>query len=57
VAESGAGDIGGEVPVNLALVGVDGCLPGVEFGVEGVEGVMRRSRHWRVRAASSIFVG
>jgi hypothetical protein len=37
VAEFGAGVAGGEVPLDLALVGVGGCLPGGEFGVEDVE--------------------
>jgi hypothetical protein len=34
VAESGAGVVGGEVPVDLTLGGVGGLLPGGEFGVE-----------------------
>ncbi|WP_327556844.1 hypothetical protein [Actinophytocola sp.] len=29
--------MGGEVPLDLALVGVDGGLPGGEFGVEDVD--------------------
>jgi len=37
VAEFDAGILGGELPVDLALVGVGGCLPGSEFGVEDVE--------------------
>ncbi len=37
MAESGAGVVGGEVPVDLTLGGVGGVLPGGEFGVEGVE--------------------
>ncbi|MBB5801087.1 hypothetical protein F4560_000855 [Saccharothrix ecbatanensis] len=37
MAESGAGVVGGELPVDSALVGVGGVLPGGEFGVEGVE--------------------
>ena len=37
MAEFGACVVGGEVPVNLALVGVGGLLPGGEFGVEDVE--------------------
>jgi hypothetical protein len=37
VAESGAGVVGGEVPVDLTLVGVGGLLPGGEFDVEYVE--------------------
>ncbi len=39
MAEFGAGVVGGEVPGDLALVGVDSALPGVEFGVQDVEGV------------------
>jgi hypothetical protein len=34
VAESGAGVVGGEVPVDLTLSGVGGLLPGGEFGIE-----------------------
>jgi hypothetical protein len=37
VAEFDAGVGGGELPVDLAVVGVDGVLPGGEFGVEGVD--------------------
>ena len=37
VAESGAGVVGGEVPVDLPLVVVRGVLPGCQFGVEGVD--------------------
>jgi hypothetical protein len=37
VSEFGAGVAGGEVPVDLSLVGVDGVLPGGEFGVENVQ--------------------
>jgi hypothetical protein len=37
VAEFDAGVGGGELPLDLALVGVGGVLPGGEFGVEGVE--------------------
>ena len=37
MAEFDAGVGGGELPVDLALVGVGGVLPGGEFGVEGVE--------------------
>jgi hypothetical protein len=37
VAEFGAGVVGGELPVDLALVGVGGVLPGGEFGVEDLE--------------------
>jgi hypothetical protein len=37
MAEFDAWVIGGEVPTRLALLGVDGALPGCEFGVEGVE--------------------
>jgi hypothetical protein len=37
VSEFGAGITGGEVPVDLALIGVDGVLPGGEFGVEDVK--------------------
>jgi hypothetical protein len=37
VAEFDACVVGGELPADLALVGVDGVLPGGEFGVEGVE--------------------
>jgi hypothetical protein len=37
VSESGSGVAGGEVPVDLALVGVGAGLPGIEFGVEDVE--------------------
>ena len=37
VVELGAGVVGGELPVDSALVGVGGVLPGGEFGVEGVE--------------------
>ena len=54
MAEFHAGVCRGELPLDLALVGVGGVLPGDEFGVEGVEAVMRRSRHWRVRTDSSI---
>jgi hypothetical protein len=36
VAESGVSVVG-EVPVDLALAGVGGGLPGGEFGVERVE--------------------
>jgi hypothetical protein len=35
--ESGAGVVGGELPVDSTLVGVGGVLPGGEFGVGGVE--------------------
>ena len=35
--EPDAGVGGGELPLDLALVGVGGVLPGGEFGVEGVE--------------------
>jgi len=37
VAELDPGVVGGELPVDLALVGVRGVLPGGEFGVEDVE--------------------
>ena len=37
MAEFGSGVGGGELPVDLAVVGVGGVLPGGEFGVEGVE--------------------
>jgi len=37
VAESGAGVAGGEVPVDLPLVGVGGLLPGGQLSVEDVE--------------------
>jgi hypothetical protein len=37
VAEFDACVVGGELPADLALFGVDGVLPGGEFGVEGVE--------------------
>ena len=37
MAQSGAGVVGGEVPVDLALIGVGGVPPGGEFGVEDVE--------------------
>jgi hypothetical protein len=37
VAELDAGVGGGELPVDLALVGVGGALPGGEFGIEGVD--------------------
>jgi hypothetical protein len=37
VAEFDAGVGGGELPVDLALLGVGGQLPGGEFGVEGVD--------------------
>ena len=37
MAESGASVVGGEVPVDLALVGVGRVLAGGEFGVEDVE--------------------
>src|SRR3954447_2204463 len=36
VSEFDAGVAGGEVPVDLSLVGVGGGLPGGEFGVEDV---------------------
>ena len=37
MAEFDAGVGGGELPLDLALVGVGGVLPGGEFGVEGVD--------------------
>jgi hypothetical protein len=37
VSEFDAGVAGGEVPVDLSLVGVGGGLPGGEFGVEDVQ--------------------
>ena len=37
MAEFDAGVSGGELPVDLALVGVGGVLPGGEFGVEDVK--------------------
>ena len=37
MAEFDAGVGGGELPVDLALLGVCGLLPGGEFGVEGVD--------------------
>ncbi len=37
MAEFDAGVGCGELPVDLALIGVGGCLPGSEFGVEDVE--------------------
>ena len=37
VAEFDPGVVGGELPVDLALVGVGGVLPGCEFGVEEFE--------------------
>ena len=37
MAESGAGVGGGEVPVDLALVGVGLVLPGGEFGVQDLQ--------------------
>ena len=37
MAELDPGVGGGELPLDLALVGVGGVLPGGEFGVEGVE--------------------
>jgi hypothetical protein len=37
MAEFDACVIGGELPAHLAPLGVDGVLPGCEFGVEGVE--------------------
>ncbi|UJW30883.1 hypothetical protein L3Q67_20155 [Saccharothrix sp. AJ9571] len=37
MAEFDACVVGGELPADLALLGVDGVLPGGEFGVEGVD--------------------
>lgn len=37
MAEFDACVVGGELPADVALFGVDGMLPGGEFGVEGVE--------------------
>ena len=37
MAELDPGIGGGELPLDLALVGVGGVLPGGEFGVEGVD--------------------
>ena len=37
MAELDAGVAGGELPVNLSLVGIDRVLPGGEFAVEDVE--------------------
>ena len=37
MAEFGAGVRGGEVPVDLSLVGVGLVLPGGELSVQGVE--------------------
>jgi hypothetical protein len=37
VTELDPGIGGGELPLDLALVGVGGVLPGDEFGVEGVD--------------------
>jgi hypothetical protein len=37
VAEFDAGVCRGELPVDLALIGVGGVLPGGELGVEGVD--------------------
>lgn len=37
MAEFDACVVGGELPVDLAPIGVDGVLPGGEFGVERVE--------------------
>ena len=37
MAELDPGVGGSELPLDLALVGVGGVLPGGEFGVEGVE--------------------
>jgi hypothetical protein len=37
VAELGAGVCGGEVPIDLSLVGIGVVLPGGELSVRGVE--------------------
>ena len=37
MAKLGSGVLGGEVPVDLPLVGVDGGLPGGQLAVEDVE--------------------
>jgi len=37
VAEFDPGVVGGELPVDLALIGIGSCLPGSELGVEDVE--------------------
>lgn len=37
VAEFDGGVVGGEVPLDLALIGIGLPLPGSEFGVEGPE--------------------
>ena len=37
MAEFDAGVVGGEMPVDLALAGVRGVLPGGELSIEGVE--------------------
>ena len=37
MAEFDAGVVGGEVPLDLALIGIGLSLPGGEFGVEGLE--------------------
>jgi hypothetical protein len=42
------------MPLDLALVGVGGVLPGGEFGVEGVDVGDAPVRQCRVRAESSI---
>ncbi len=37
MAEFDAGVVGGEVPLDLALIGVGLSLPGGEFGAQGLE--------------------
>ena len=54
MAELDPGIGGRELPLDLALVGVGGVLPGGESVLRVSRSVMRRSRHWRVRAESSI---
>ena len=54
MAELDPGIGGRELPLDLALVGVGGVLPGGESVLRVSRSVMRRSRHWRVRTDSSI---
>src|SRR5829696_5161946 len=54
VAEFYSGVVGGEMPVDLALAGVRGVLPGGELGIEGGEVADAAVQACRARTDSSI---
>ena len=46
MTEFPAGVVGGEMPVDLALAGVGGVLPGGELGIEGGEVADAAVQQW-----------